>query len=418
MRYFYFLLSLIVFSSCTTINVKKVKYNEEKEIYEYRITKTHAIKLRNDNDSLVSKENYNDFYKDLYNADYKYKILKNVEKAYELDNSDIKFTSLYSDANQYILDGEYKKALNNIESSKIIYPDIILYSDVLFLEAYCYEKQGIELATDKYSEFLKLSNGKYSRKFRGHRDDDISDQQWLEQRAYAKGFLNNKHSVLSENNIHSLLPKYYYCSFMPGYNQNPEDILKGGKGNLIKFGVGIDFTGLYSFGIQTYHNLFKRVYINPRIFISDGLVGLKFAFPIQVYQSKSNNIGVKISPFISYNYLETLRLDSIRYSIKEGIFNAGARFSTGYYLTQKFSIGAFYQYHLYNENNHLGLKKSNIEIFWGNDYDVSLYYNIYKGLCIKSGVKQDAFVTGLFWKGLEMSYDFKNNEFLFISTLY
>ena len=43
-----------------------------------------------------------------------------------------------------------------------------------------------------------------------------------------------------------------------------------------------------------------------------------------------------------------------------------------------------------------------------NEYDVSLYYNIFKGFSLKTGVKNDDLVAGIMWSCWEISYNISN----------
>lgn len=160
-----------------------------------------------------------------------------------------------------------------------------------------------------------------------------------------------------------------------------------------------------TFGTQFYYKLNKRIDINPRCTYSRNMSEFGLAMPIQIYKSENNNFGLKFTPFLNYLSIDSVKIDNTKYQFNENILNFGGRISLGYYLIQHFAIGAYYQYNFYNENNKIVNSKSQIAIWLKNEYDLSLYYNIYKGFSLKAGIKNNDFVAGLLWSGWEISYN-------------
>mgnify|MGYP000347197724 CR=1 FL=1 len=173
-----------------------------------------------------------------------------------------------------------------------------------------------------------------------------------------------------------------------------------------------------NFGLQTYHKLNRFIDITPALYYSDGTLGLNLAVPFQVYKTENNNFGFKLSPYLKFASIDSLTVEDIRYDVDEMVLNGGVKASAGYYFNQKFSLGAFYKYSLFNKSNPMGLSKSNIEIWWFNEYDISLYYNIFEEVSIKSGIKNGGFVLSLFLSGLEMGYDITNSQFVISADLF
>ncbi|MDD2306747.1 MAG: hypothetical protein PHP53_18750 [Prolixibacteraceae bacterium] len=411
------LLALLI-SGCQTLKFKRVVYNDQKGIYEYAITNKQKVILRNDSNQLITKSNIEQFERELKQNKFRYPFKRRQEKSDVIRNSDFRLTSTYSQVSSKILSKDYDQALDEISNLKRQCPEIIKYTDYLFLEAYCYEQlQKQDSANLKYSDFLNYSSGKYSARFRGFRDSDNKDSLWILQRNYAKHFLSGQTPTITEDAFKKLNPSYYFSSFHPGYNLNREDLDRGVNG-YFWYWLGYSTVDNISFGIQTYHKLSDRLDINPAIYTSGNVNGINLALPIQVYKTRNNNFGFRVSPFIKYVNIDSLTVDNVDYKIDQGIINGGLKLSLGYYMTQKLSIGAYYTYNLFNGNNHLTLSKSNLDIWWNNQYDVSLYYGISKAFSLKTGIKNGGLVCGLLWSGWEISYDITNSALIFGIDLY
>jgi uncharacterized protein YxeA len=409
---------IVLFTGCYSLKVERINYNAEKSLYEYMVNKNQSTILRNDSGQLITDSNIEQFKKDLEENKYRYPFTKRQENSNYIKNSDFHLTATYSNATANIKSEDYATALKEIYILKNEYPDIVKYSDCLFLEAYCYEKtNNIDSAKTKYFEFLQFSSGKYSERFRGYRDYDVNDSLWIFQRNYAKMYLSMQEPEISNGHFQEVSPKYYYSTYHPGFNLNLEDLPRNTKAHMFLSG-GYNVINSFSLGVQTYHKLNDYLDINPGIYMSKNIMGANLALPIQLYLSDNNRFGVKLSPFVNFASIDSLVYQNIGYKIDQSVFNTGTKISLGYYLDQKFSIGAYYTYNLYNRNNHLRLSKPDIDIWWNNVYDISLYYNIFKAFSLKAGVRDNGFVTGLFINGCEMGFDFTNSKFIFIIDLY
>jgi len=411
------LLALII-TGCYPLKFKSVKYNDQKEIYEYAINNKLSIILRNDSNQLITKSNFEQFEQELKQNRFRYPFKRRLENSNSIRNSDLQLASTYSQVSSKILSKDYEQALVEINTLKRQYPEIIKYSDCLFLEAYCYEQlQKQDSASLNYSNFLSYSSGKYSARFRGFRDSDNKDSLWVLQRNYAKHFLLGQTPIITEDVFKKLNPSYYYRSFHPGYNLNREDLSPGVNGYFGYF-LGFSMGNYISFGVQTYHKLNDRIDISAAMYSSGHVRGINLALPIQVYKTSNNNFGFRISPFIHYLNVDSLTVDNVGYKIDQGIVNGGVKLSLGYYMTQKLSVGAYYTYNLFNGNNHLTLSKSNLDVWWNNQYDVSLYYGLFKAFNLKAGIKNGGLVCGLLWSGWEISYDITHSALVFGIDLY
>ena len=401
------ILIAFLITGCATIQPKKIIYNEEKGIYEYRLNRKNSITLRNEYQQLVDTINYGHFKDELASIKNRYPFKKRLEIDHQLKKSDFELSKLYGTINQLITEGDYQKSLEKLNSLSSLYPDIYKYSDCDYLKGYAFEKLGLpDSAKILYSNFLKYSSQKLSSRFRGHRDDDLDDSIFIAERNYANNYHLNREQTKSVS-FYPIQPKFYYGSIQPGYTLNREDLAKNSRG-ILMFLFGTDMNGYFSGGYQYYYQINERFNINPRYATSGNITEYSLAAPIQVYKSENNQFGFKFTPFVNYLSIDSLKIDEQMYPIKEKFLNFGARISAGYYPIQHLAIGAYYQTNFYNEKNPFQSKKSDIELWMFNEYDVSLYYNIFKGFSLKTGVKNDDLVAGIMWSYWEISYNISN----------
>lgn len=400
------LLAILV-NSCATIQTKKIIFNERKQLYIYEINKISELTLRNEKQQLVDTGNIKEFREELENIKNRYPFDKRREKDELLKRSDYQLSVLYRDINDHIDKKNYQKAIFNTNILFNKYPDSYKYSDCLFLEAYAFEKSGEEdSAIHAYNKFLQFSSQKYSIKFRGYINFDIDDSLFIKEREYSRNYLSKKNPARSFDFI-KIKPKYYYGSFQPGYSLNT-NAYKGKSLGVIMGFTGTDLTDEIAFGVQVYLRVKNEFYINPKFWYSPNMIELDMAIPIQVYKSESNNLGFKITPFMQYLNIDSLKIESSIVAAKENFLNFGARISAGYYPVQNLSIGAYYQYHYFNENNKYITKNGLYNAWHDNVYDISLYYNIFKSLSLKAGVKNNDIVAGFYINGWEIGYNISN----------
>jgi hypothetical protein len=398
------ILIVILISSCATIKNENIIFNQEKQLYEYQINKKNKVTLRNENQLLVDTSNYEAFKDELVRIKNNYPFKKRLENENLLKNIDMELSMQYAKVNQAILDNEFEKAIDELNTTTIIYPEIVKYSDCYFLKAFAFEKLGkLDSATFYYEKFISMSSQKYSARFRGYRDYDLNDSIFIAERNYSKNFMSVGNQDVSTN-FTVIEPKYYYGSIQPGYTLNREDIPRNTQG-LLMFLIGNDLSNEMTFGAQYYYRINDRININPRFVYSGNMKEFSLGLPIQIYKSKNNNFGLKLTPFVNYLGIDSVKVDDKKYLFNENVFNFGGRISVGYYPIQKLAIGAYYQYNFFNENNKILSNSSQIEVWIKNEYDLSLYYNIYKGFSLKAGVKNNDFVAGFFWSGWEIAYN-------------
>jgi hypothetical protein len=411
------IITVLIFSlsGCATFNPGLIRYNQDKGLYEYG---EGGILLRNSDNELISESNYESFMQELEMNDNEYQNSKIIENANSIKAIDHKIASLYSESVNAINNGEYEEAREKTDKLLSLYPDALFFSDCSFLDAAAFQNSENTLAAkEKYQEFLIYSAGKYSERFRGHRNSDTNDSLWIQQRNYAKDFIAGEPVKANDKFLKPLTPKHYYSSFHPGYGINPEDYAENTK-DIIMFVFGMDMADKIAFGVQYYRQLNKFLDINPRYLTSGAINEAGLALPIKLFKSEDNSFALKISPFLSYSRIKELSIDGTTLETDDNMFDFGLKASAGYYFAPKISLGASYIYHRYNESDKFPIKNQNVEIWYFNEYDISLYYDLFKGFSLKSGIKAGDFVAGIYWSGWEISYNFNQNGFVFRTDMF
>jgi hypothetical protein len=409
---------MLILSACSTLNPGRINYNQEKQVYEYPLPPMTPVALRTDNGKLVTNENYTEFVTQLTRRKYSYPFDQRMEIANLLKDEDIEVAGVYAETVDKIRNGDYNGANDAAKRLRKLYPQSVMFTDIAFLEGYLHEKKGeIDKANEKYDEFLTYSSQKYSERFRGYRYTDKNDELWKLQRKYAAAFPENTTTGITSDFIQPLHPKYYHLPLQPGYTLSGDGLQEHRRG-IISVSAGRDFDGDIALGAQYYRNLKKGFDINPVFSISKNLVDFNLALPLQIYKADNDRFGLKLSPFASYMYIKNY--DSVHpdNTLKQSVFNFGAKASAGYYFVQKLSIGAYYTWHYYNEKNPLNLTAESVNVWWNNEYDVSLYYNLIKGFSLKSGIKSGNWVAGFYMTGWEVSYDFQDKAIIVRTELY
>ena len=75
-------------------------------------------------------------------------------------------------------------------------------------------------------------------------------------------------------------------------------------------------------------------------------------------------------------------------------------------------------FNFHNTNNPILTKNHNINLWRQNKYDLSLYYDISKGLSFKAGLYNGELVSGLFWSGWEIAYNITNPSLVLRIEMY
>lgn len=408
---------VFIISGCSIKLIpSKITYNDEKQIFEYKANKKVSYTLRDENLELIDSSNINQFRELLDNSRNKYPYSKTVENEYIIKHSDNILAIHYNNAIQNIIDEKYSSTINDINRIENQYTDIYKYSDCSFLKAYAFDQLNmIDSAKLQYARFIDFSSQKYSARLHGYRSYDINDSLFIAERKYAMTRLSNN-IPSTPISFSGIIPKHYYGSFQPGYSFNSGEYPFYTNGVIMVL-FGLDFANEITLGLQTYNSLNSLISINPRIFYSKNYLELAISTPLQLYKSPSNDIGIKLTPFISYNGIKKVNIEGNNYSLDEKMIDFGARISIGYYLIQKLSLGAYYQYNYYN-SRHPYVADNDLYIWKNSIYDVSLYYNIIKEVSLKAGIRNSEIVAGFFINGWELSYCITKPEFILSVDMY
>ena len=187
------ILIAFLITGCSTIQPKRIVYNGEKGIYEYRLNRKNSITLRNQYQQLVDTSNYGHFKDELASIKNRYPFKKRLEVDNLLKKSDFELSKRYGTINQLIIEGDYQKSLVGLNRLSSLYPDIYKYSDCDYLKGFAFEKLGCaDSIKIMGGHLLKYSSLKFSSKFHGQREFDFNDQIYTFQRQYAINYYLNR----------------------------------------------------------------------------------------------------------------------------------------------------------------------------------------------------------------------------------
>ena len=412
------LILMLALGSCKPFNLMDhLEYNESVQLYEYRINKYNSVFIRNNSGALIDRENIDSFRVELENNRNRYSFVCCIEKD-PLKASDLTISKLYAEINADLVSGDFQPAKEKLEQLENLYPDIRKFSDHLFLESVLYAGQdSLEKAKETFRKFLKFSSGSYSKRIRGFRDADQNDSLFAVQRRYASAYLHDPQTAGEYESFKMIEPKYHYNSFKPGFLLNPENNERGMKWHT-NIMLGVDHSNLFLGGVQVYRKLLDRMDVNLSYMTSGETRYLEAALPVQLYKSIDDRLGIKISPFISHMHADSIIADDVKYGLNESFFNFGAKISVGYYLMPKVSLGACYKYNFINKNHPARASSKDIYLWWNNQADVSMYYDIFKNFSLKAGIYNGDFAGGFFWSGWEVSYNISNPGLVFRTDMY
>jgi hypothetical protein len=417
-QYIYLFLIAFIFSACARLNVYKIRYNQEKEIYEYPLPGMKPAALRTNKGELVTEDNFEQFIGELAQMDFRYPFDERIELAGSPKESDYKLASLYSESVSLIKKEEYEQASQTIEKLEKTYPRVLLYSDAAFLKGYLEEKRGQpEKAKIYYSAYNAFSSQKYSDRFREYRYADPNDTYWLQQKKYASDYIAGRSPIPNSEFLQEIKAKYYFTSFQPGYTFSDEGLAEHSKG-IFSLSLGSDLSSNLSGGFQYYRNLAKGIDLNPEFSISKTMWEIRMAVPVQLYRSENNRFGIKLSPFGHYSKINSYIIDNVNTDMNVSVFNYGAKASMGFFIIQRLALGAYYTYNYYNANRPFSGNNHIPELWWDNEYDISLYVPLIKRLNLKGGIKSGDWVAGFYLPGWELSFNINEQDFILRTEMY
>ncbi len=409
---------LIIFSGCAKLDVYRIQYNPNKQIYEYPLPGLSSVALRTNSGELVTEENFEQFIAEMGERNFVYPFDERIEMANSPKQSDYRLAGMYSESVQEIKEENYEQAAEGIAHLEYIYPEASYYTDLYYLKGYLSEMTGQEdEAKQNYENFLSFSSQKYSNRFREYLYADPNDYFWLQQRKYASDYLLGNSPTKNSEFLREITPKFYFTNLQPGYTLSDEGLVEH-AGGIFSVSLGTDLSSGLAGGLQYYRNLFNGVDVNPEFAISKNMWEVRMALPIQLYRSENNHFGIKVSPFGHYSNIKNFITGGEKYNVNEQVFNYGVKASMGFYFVQRLSLGAYYTYNFYNEDRPFSGSDVMPDLWWDNEYDVSLYYPLIKGLNLKAGMKSGDWVAGFYLTGWEISYNINDGKIILRTEMY
>jgi hypothetical protein len=379
-----------------SLNVAKMQPDKQTGIYLYK----KNTPLFTSNGDVLTRINLDTFLTELANNGDYYDFDKDTESDLFITKKDADLTHLYSSVIDCINKNNCGEAIQLSNKFKKDYTLAERNTDINFLIAFSWEKSGNpDSARHYYNRFLKKAGRKYSTRFRGYAIFDSSAVMFANERNYANLYLRNNKKP-SEIRLLPIKPKYYYESFSQGYVLNREDLGMTNK-RIYSAGIGIVDKDhlMYGFGITEL--LSDRIVINASYYMSSWQNYLRITTPIQIFKSTDNRFGIKIAPTCDYAYVS--QINTIQ-TINDWYINPGITPSAGFKITHRLFLGASYSYCLFNQNNMKTFTKYGHNVFAWTELDVSLYYQLIKGISVKFGTSNKYPIVGLNLMGIFIGY--------------
>jgi hypothetical protein len=396
------ILSCLMFISCSSkLKISKIQYDESNGFYNY-LFKGEVLPLRNKNGELINKSNFAGFLDSINKSNNVYDIKSLREIDLFISQADEDLVNLYTGLIHSLSLKELSAA--RFFSNEILraYPDAGKFTDVNFLEGQMWELfENSDSARFYYFKFLEFSSSKYSKRFRGYIYNDSAEHCFTKERKYALKFLEGQINEPVQSCLINLESRYYFESFSPGFLLNREDFSRHDRFiPVVNFNIPPLKTVYLGIGLITLFDDKYALYgeVNRFKDFTNGQI----AFPIEVYKAESNRFGINASPVFYYQVA-----DNVEDNSNQLFVNIGGSISTSYRFNRKLYIGISYLYYVYN-NKH---KKRAIYFTHNeNQFDLSMYYQIIKGMSLKVGMVNDHPVIGLTYVGNLFWYDFKSTS--------
>jgi hypothetical protein len=405
---FYIILCLVaacLVQSCShKLNISKLKLNKENNFYTYKYRGEH-LAIRNFDNSLVTPSNIKPFLLEIDSCNYRYKIEQILETDYFINRDDATLVNLYSGIITSININNPDAAFYFALQFKNLHPQYFKYSDVDFLEGKAWElKNNRDSSIYYYNRFLTYSSRKYPSRFRGYMFNDSAKLMFSKEREYANFFVADNSIDRPGIMFQPIIPKFYYQSFHPGYVLNREDIG-------MKMFVLPGFSLMGSTSEITYWGLNTAFLINEKFVLylaassSDFQNDYMIAAPYQLFKASNNRLGVKITPML---YVNTFKKTSRSAKVSAPYMNGGVAVSLGYQLNCKFSFGVSYLGYFYNQYYKHKVENSDNELYLENEFDISMYYQMLKGISLKAGALNGNLTLGFVFTGSFLGYNSRN----------
>jgi hypothetical protein len=411
-------ISFLLFSllySCNTLTIDNIKFNRDKQWYEYYQGKSKP--LRTLDGKLADSYTIDTFWIHQEQRQHKYPYILFSEQSDLILPTDLKLADLFNHVYKDLNNAQYNQVFNETRQIRFLYPKADWYSHLSFLEGYAFEQLQLDsLAANRYREYLSFASQSYSGRLRGYELADKDDKLLIEQRQHAFKFIHGTRTPW-QTSFRLTPPMYCINSFQPGYAHQYTKHIAEKTAIYFGFLFGRDINNALALGGQIYYPVKGLTGVYLQGLSSATAFNLTAGIPIQLFLADNHKTGIRLNPYVSLISADSLRVNNTYIPERILYLNYGARLSAGYFLSSQLSIGAYYDYAYYNEKKPFKTS-GGLELYRENEFDLSLYYQLIKGISLKTGLKNQHAVIGLFMSGLEISWSL-NHQTLFIkSNLY
>ena len=112
--YLYLIVIIAIFSGCARLDVSRIQYNPEKQVYEYPLPGLAPATLRTNSGELVTEDNFEQFITEMGEMNFNYPFDERMELANSPKQSDYRIAGLYSESVHHIKEGNYTKAAEKL----------------------------------------------------------------------------------------------------------------------------------------------------------------------------------------------------------------------------------------------------------------------------------------------------------------
>lgn len=407
-----FVLTLCL-AGCAASGPDHVYYNEDRGFFLTHPATVHQPPRLMDG-SLVGYDNLVDFTNERTDPANRKTAYRWVEDTVLLRANDYKLGQHY-EAIRLRFEADDPNAVFGLATSiRQLHPRADWYSNLSFLEGRAFEQLGLDTeAHKKYQDFLRYSARLLPGRHRGAWMADPGDSLYLLQRQYARNVLDG-HMMEPPTLLPPCPPRFVYQPHQPGFPEGRE-FLNRKVLHLYPFlerNYGIQWGG----GVQVAYRFTPSIMAFAEVSAGKQYQSFRVGIPLQLYQAPNDRFGIKFTPYLSFNTLDSLKTGNSPQRLTGHFFDGGLRLSMGYYLLPTLSIGAYGDYHLRNRQ-HPWTSPEGQPIYTPNEVDVSLYYGFLENVAIKAGVKNEHLVVGLFMVGWELSWSLNKGRLIIRHSL-
>lgn len=387
-------------AGCATSGPDHVYYNEDRGYFLTHPASVHQPPRLMDG-SLVGYDNLNDFSTERADSANRKTAYRWVEDTVLLRVKDHKLGQRYEDI-RLRFDADDPNAVFGLASDiRHLHPRADWFSNLSFLEGRAFEQLGLDTeARKKYQDFLRYSARLLPGRHRGAWMADPGDSLYLLQREYARNVLEG-YVMEPPTLLPPCPPRFAYQPNQPGFPEQRSFLNR--KVLHVNVFLERNFGTELGGGVQAAYRFTPTVMAFAEVSAGKHYQSFRLGIPLQLYQAPNDRLGIKLTPFLSFNTLDSLKPDNASQRLTGHFIDGGVRLSLGWYLLPTLSIGAYGEYHLRNRQ-HPWISPQGLPLYTPNELDVSLYYGFLEQMAVKAGVKNEHLVVGLFMSGWELSW--------------